>query len=68
MSEIEFKVHPEAPIDPAQHKSIIDNVRLWDWRAFHDTVTQIQALRPTTFSPIPMWTAIPSTARIARCC
>ncbi|MEO7651387.1 MAG: UPF0182 family protein, partial [Bryobacteraceae bacterium] len=22
------------------------NVRLWDWRPFHDTVTQIQALRP----------------------
>jgi hypothetical protein len=21
-------------------------VRLWDWRAFRDTVTQIQALRP----------------------
>ncbi len=45
MREVEFKVHTEAPIDPAQHKSIIDNVRLWDWRAFHDTVTQIQALR-----------------------
>ena len=44
--EVEFKVHTEAPIDPARHKSIIDNVRLWDWRAFHDTVTQIQALRP----------------------
>ena len=24
----------------------LDNVRLWDTRAFHDTVTQIQALRP----------------------
>ncbi len=46
MREIEFKVHTQAPIDPAEHKSIIDNVRLWDWRAFHDTITQIQALRP----------------------
>jgi uncharacterized protein len=44
--EIEFKVHTDAPIDPTQHKPIIDNVRLWDWRAFHDTITQIQALRP----------------------
>ena len=44
--EVEFKVHTEAPIDPTQHRGIIDNVRLWDWRAFHDTVTQIQALRP----------------------
>ena len=46
MREVEFKVRPDAPIDPAKHKSIINNVRLWDWRAFHDTVTQIQALRP----------------------
>jgi len=44
--EIEFKVHTEAPIDPTKYKSIIDNVRLWDWHAFHDTVSQIQALRP----------------------
>jgi uncharacterized membrane protein (UPF0182 family) len=28
------------------HKPTLDNVRLWDWHAFHDTVTQIQALRP----------------------
>ena len=46
MRELEFKVHTEAPIDPTKYKSIIDNVRLWDWRAFHDTVSQIQALRP----------------------
>ena len=33
------------------HKNLLDNVRLWDWRAFHDTITQIQALRPYyTFS------------------
>ena len=32
--------------DVAAHKPLFDNVRLWDWRAFHDTVTQIQALRP----------------------
>jgi uncharacterized membrane protein (UPF0182 family) len=44
--EIEFKVHTEAPIDPSQYKSIIDNVRLWDWHAFLSTVSQIQALRP----------------------
>ena len=46
MREVEFTVHPESAIDPARHKSVIDNVRLWDWRAFHDTITQIQALRP----------------------
>jgi uncharacterized protein len=44
--EVEFKARPEAPIDAALHKPLLDNVRLWDTRAFHDTITQIQALRP----------------------
>ncbi len=44
--EIEFKARPETRIDPARHKNLFDNVRLWDWRAFHDTLVQIQALRP----------------------
>ncbi len=44
--EVEFKARPDAPIDVAAHKPTLDNVRLWDTRAFHDTVTQIQALRP----------------------
>ncbi|MBI1788616.1 MAG: UPF0182 family protein [Acidobacteria bacterium] len=43
--QIEFKAKPDSRFDPAQHKVLLDNVRLWDWRAFHDTVTQIQALR-----------------------
>jgi uncharacterized membrane protein (UPF0182 family) len=46
VQEVEFKAQPEAPINVAQNKALLDNVRLWDWRAFHDTVTQIQALRP----------------------
>ena len=44
--EVEFKAQPDAPIDVAHHRPTLDNVRLWDWHAFHDTVTQIQALRP----------------------
>ena len=44
--EIEFKSQPDAPIDAALHRATLDNVRLWDTRAFHDTVTQIQSLRP----------------------
>ncbi len=43
--EVEFSARIEAPIDPARHEALFDNVRLWDWRAFHDTTTQIQALR-----------------------
>ncbi len=37
---------PEIPIDYAKHNALLDNVRLWDWRAFHDTISQIQPLRP----------------------
>jgi uncharacterized membrane protein (UPF0182 family) len=44
--EVEFKAQPEASIDIAQNQFTLDNVRLWDTQAFHDTVTQIQALRP----------------------
>ncbi|MGA2134304.1 MAG: UPF0182 family protein [Bryobacteraceae bacterium] len=46
MTETEFAVHPNAPIDTAAHKGTLDNVRLWDVGAFHNTITQIQALRP----------------------
>src|SRR5262249_6666531 len=44
--EMEFKVRSENRIDVGQHKAALDNVRLWDWKAFRDTITQIQALRP----------------------
>lgn len=44
--EIDFPATQEAPVDPSRHRALFDNVRLWDWRAFHDTTTQIQALRP----------------------
>jgi len=44
--EIEFNASLETRIDVNRHRPLLDNVRLWDWRAFHDTTTQIQALRP----------------------
>jgi uncharacterized membrane protein (UPF0182 family) len=46
MREIEMHTDPTAIIDTSKHKPLLDNVRLWDWRPFHDTVTQMQALRP----------------------
>ncbi len=42
---IEYKTETHSSIDPVKHKNLLENVRLWDWRAFHDTVTQSQALR-----------------------
>lgn len=44
--ETEFAARTDGKFDPSKHQAALDNVRLWDWRAFHDTVTQIQALRP----------------------
>ncbi|MBS1857177.1 MAG: UPF0182 family protein, partial [Acidobacteria bacterium] len=46
VKEVEFKAQADAPVDAAANRPLLDNVRLWDWRAFHETVTQIQALRP----------------------
>jgi uncharacterized membrane protein (UPF0182 family) len=40
---------PEIPIDINRHRAVLDNVRLWDWRAFHDTISQIQPLRPYVY-------------------
>ncbi len=42
---IDFKTQQRSSIDPVKHEALLDNVRLWDWRPFHDTVTQQQALR-----------------------
>ncbi len=43
--QIEFKAVPDAPIDVDAHRAELDNVRLWEWKPFHDTITQRQALR-----------------------
>jgi uncharacterized membrane protein (UPF0182 family) len=40
---------PEIPVDYASHKALLDNVRLWDFEAFHDTISQIQPLRPYVY-------------------
>ncbi len=47
--ETSFEAAPETPIDFAKHEAVLDNVRLWDWRAFHDTISQIQPLRPYVY-------------------
>jgi len=49
VKEMELDAKSEVPIDYGKHKATLDNVRLWDWRAFHDTVSQIQPLRPYVY-------------------
>ena len=46
LNEIDFETSPESTLDVNKNKDLLDNVRLWDWQPFHDTVTQTQALRP----------------------
>ena len=36
----------QAAVDPVQDATLLDNVRLWDLRAYNATIGQIQALRP----------------------
>ncbi len=47
--ETNLDAKTEIPIDYAKHKPLLENVRLWDWKAFHDTVAQIQPLRPYAY-------------------
>ena len=49
VKETSLEAEPEAPIDYAKHKPLLDNVRLWAWQPFHDTISQIQPLRPYVY-------------------
>jgi len=46
VTEREVAAKLDGRFDPSKSQALLQNVRLWDWRAFRDTVTQIQALRP----------------------
>ena len=48
--EREFAAHKEGTVDFARNAPMLDNVRLWDWRAFHDTLSQTQPLRPYAYA------------------
>lgn len=50
ISERDYPARIDAKIDVAKNHELFDNIRLWDWRAFHDTISQVQPLRPYTFS------------------
>jgi uncharacterized membrane protein (UPF0182 family) len=45
LKETSFNAKLESQFDPAQNQAVLSNVRLWDWQAFHDTITQQQAIR-----------------------
>jgi uncharacterized membrane protein (UPF0182 family) len=44
--ELAFTPTGQQTVDRAQDATLLDNVRLWDLRAYTSTITQIQALRP----------------------
>ena len=52
MTETEFSAHREEAFSIPAHKALLDNVRLWDWRPFRETVSQIQAVRPYVYSDV----------------
>jgi len=45
-SERSFPPSVRQASDPAEQNALLDNVRLWDLRAYNATIAQIQALRP----------------------
>ena len=45
-TERPFSAAAHETVDPVQHAALLENIRLWDWRAYGDTINQIQALRP----------------------
>src|ERR1700686_3503491 len=45
-TERPFAASVQATVDPVQDPTLIENVRLWDLRAYSATIGQIQALRP----------------------
>src|SRR4029077_12342433 len=49
-TEKEFAAKKDAPIDFAANATLLDNVRLWEWQAFHDTLSQSQPLRPYAYA------------------
>jgi len=49
LKELNIKATQTGKINVAANQALFENVRLWDWQAFHDTVTQIQPLRPYTY-------------------
>ncbi len=45
-TEQPFIPSAQGTVDPAQDSALLDNIRLWDLRAYNATIAQIQALRP----------------------
>jgi hypothetical protein len=48
--EVDFAAMPNEPVDFTKHQPLLENVRLWDWHAYHDAITQLQPYRPYTYS------------------
>jgi uncharacterized protein len=45
-TELPFTASGQEKVDAVQDATLLDNIRLWDLRAYGATITQIQALRP----------------------
>ena len=45
-TERPFAASSRESVDAVQNATLLENIRLWDWRAYGDTISQIQALRP----------------------
>jgi uncharacterized membrane protein (UPF0182 family) len=51
-TERPFNASGQETVDAVQDATLLDNVRLWDLRAYNATISQIQALRPYYTFPV----------------
>jgi uncharacterized protein len=51
-TERPFNASGQETLDAVQDATLLDNVRLWDLRAYNATISQIQALRPYYTFPV----------------
>ncbi|MGH9559237.1 MAG: UPF0182 family protein, partial [Bryobacteraceae bacterium] len=50
--EENFAAQNEGRIDFAKNRPLLDNVRLWDWGVFRETLSQTQPLRPYAYADV----------------
>ena len=50
-TEQPFAPSAQGTVDPAENSALLDNIQLWDLRAYNATIAQIQALRPYYIFP-----------------
>ena len=66
LTEVQHPAKLDAPIHPERNRPLLENVRLWDWQAFHDISRKYRRFGSIIASPTPTSIATCSTADCGR--